>query len=139
MSVPEISVQIKNIPGQLVQLSAVLAEANISVSAIAASSAGKSGWVRMVVDNFKLAEEALSDCGYTVEVGEALAVRLFHDPDSLDTVLRILGDNRINVDYIYTCTHSEKDFQVFIIGVQSPGKAEQLLKAQRVEVVDFHC
>jgi hypothetical protein len=137
MSVPEISVQIKNMPGQLVQISAVLAEADINIRAIAASSSGKSGWVRLVVDNSKLAEEALEDCGYDVEVGEALAVRLYNEPGALDNVLRILADTKINVDYIYTYGTVENDFQIFIIGVQSPGKAEQLLKKQQVEITDI--
>ena len=139
MSVPEISVQIKNMPGQLVQVSAVLAEADINVRAIAASSSGKTGWVRLVVDNCKQAEEALEDCGYIVEVGEALAVRLYNEPGALDNVLRILADNRINVDYIYTYGTIEEEHQVFIIGVQSPGKAEQLLKARSVEVPEIRC
>lgn len=139
MSVPEISVQIKNMPGQIVQVSAVLAEADINIRAIAASSSGKSGWVRLVVDNCKLAEEALDDCGYDVEVGEALAVRIYNEPGALDNVLRILADERINVDYIYTYATQETDFQTFIIGVQSPGKAEQILKTHQVETCDIRC
>lgn len=139
MSVSEISVQIKNLPGQLVQLSAVLAESDINIRAIAASSSGKAGWVRLVVDNCKLAEEALEDCGYDVEVGEALAVRLYNEPGSLDNVLRILADARMNVDYIYTYATLESDHQTFIFGVQSPGKAEQLLKTHQVETCDIRC
>lgn len=139
MSVPEISVQIKNTPGQLVQISAVLAESDINIRAIAASSSGKSGWVRLVVDNCKLAAEALEDCGYDVEVGEALAVRLYNESGALDHVLRILSDSRMNVDYIYTYGTEEPDHQVYIIGVQSPGKAEQLLKKSQIEIADIRC
>jgi hypothetical protein len=139
MSVPELSVQIKNMPGQLVQVSAILAEANISIRAIAASSSGKTGWVRLVVDNCKLAEEALDDCGYDVEVGEAVAVRLYDEPGSLDNVLRILADAKMNVDYIYTCGGVGNEHQTFILGVQSPGKAEQLLKSRQVEISDIRC
>lgn len=139
MSVPELSVQIRNMPGQLVQISAVLAEANINIRAVAASSSGKQGWVRLVVDNCKVAEEALEDCGFDVEVGEALAVRLFNEPGAVDHVLRILSDARMNVDYIYMCGLLEEQHQIFIIGVQSPGKAEQVLKTHNIEMADIRC
>lgn len=139
MSVPELSVQIRNMPGQLVQISAVLAEANINIRGVAASSSGKQGWVRLVVDNCKGAEEALEDCGFDVEVGEALAVRLFNEPGAVDHVLRILSDAQMNVDYIYMCGLLEAQHQTFIIGVQSPGKAEQVLKAQHIEMADIRC
>lgn len=139
MSVTELSVQLKNTPGQLVQVTAILAEANITIRAIAASSAGKSGWVRLMVDNAKLAEEALEDCGFSVDVGEAVAVRLHDEPGALDSVLRILADAKFNVDYIYTCSAGTPDKQTFIIGVQSPGKAEKLLKSENVEISDIRC
>lgn len=139
MSVTEVSIQLKNTPGQLVQITAILAEANISIRAAAASSAGKSGWVRLVVDNSKIAEEALEDCGYIVEVGEAVAVRLTDEPGALDHVLRILADAAINVDYIYTCSAGTQEKQTFIIGVQSPGKAEKLLKSADIEISDIRC
>lgn len=139
MSVTELSIQLKNTPGQLVQITAILAEANISIRAVAASSAGKSGWVRLVVDNSKIAAEALEDCGYTIEIGEAVAVRLLDEPGALDHVLRILADAAINVDYIYTCSLGTQEKQTFIIGVQTPGKAEKLLKTERIELSDIYC
>lgn len=139
MSVSEISIQIKNTPGQLVQITAVLAESDINIRAVAASSSGKTGWVRLVVDNCKLAEEALQDCGYDVEVGEALAVRLHNESGALDHVLRVLADSRMNVDYIYTYDNVEDSHQIFIIGVQSPGKAEQVLSKAQIEIADIRC
>src|SRR4051794_40650606 len=100
MSVPELSVQLKNIPGQLVQITAILAEAGVSIKAVTASSAGKTGWVRFIVDKPKLAEEALEDCGVQADAGEALGILLPDEPGSLDHALRILSDQRMNVDYV---------------------------------------
>lgn len=138
MSVPELSIQIKNIPGQLVQISAILAEADINILAVAASSTGKTGWVRLVVDNSKMAEEALDECGYSVNVGESVVVRLQDEPGSLDTVLRVLSDNSVNVDYIYTYSGQDDGAQLFIIGVQTPGKVEKILKAAHIEIADLN-
>ena len=136
MSVPELSIQIKNIPGQVSQITAILAEANVNIKAITASSTGKTGWVRIVVDNPKFAEEALDDCGYTVDTGEAIALYLPDEPGSLDRPLRLLADAAINVDYIYTCAVAAKG-QIVIIGVQTPGKAEKLLVKEGIRLADI--
>lgn len=134
MSVPELSIQIKNTPGQLMQITAILAEANVNIKAITASSAGKLGWVRMIVDNEKNAQEALEDCGYDVDVGEAIAIILHDEPGALDTPLRILADAKINVDYIYTSAPIADEYPIVIFGVQSPSAAERLLKKHHVKV-----
>ncbi|MCX7019846.1 MAG: ACT domain-containing protein [bacterium] len=134
MSVPELSVQIRNAPGQLVQVTTILAEAGVNVQGVTASSAGKTGWVHMVVDKAKLAEEALQECGISVETGEALAIMMPDEPGALDCALRLLSDRRINVDYIYTCLTGSKGKGMAILGVQSPGKVEKIFRENGIEL-----
>lgn len=137
MSVPELSIQIKNTPGQLVQITSIVAEAGVNIRGITASSAGKTGWVRLVVDQSKLAEEALEECGIPVDSGEALAILMTDEPGTLDHALRVLADERINVDYVYTCIEHKGGKSMTILGVQSPGKAEKLLIHHGVQVADL--
>jgi len=137
MSIPELAVQIKNVPGQLVQITTILAEAGVNIQGITASSAGKTGWVRAVVDKAKLAEEALEECGISVETGEAVAVLMTDEPGALDRALRILADEKINLDYIYTCVPAARqDKVVAVLGVQTPGRVEKLLKNNGIEIVE---
>jgi hypothetical protein len=134
MSVPEISVQLKNTPGQLVQVTAILAEAGVNIKAVTASSAGKTGWARFIVDKPKLAEEALEECGLQAEASEALAILLPDEVGSLDRALRLLADQRINVDYLYICPNRSPKTLV-ILGVQTPGKAEKLMQQNGIEII----
>lgn len=136
MSVPELSVQIKNVPGQLVQITTVLAEAGVNIRGITASSAGKTGWVHIAVDKPKIAEEALDECGFTSDTGEALAVLIDDEPGSLDHALRVLADNQVNLDYIYSCVGQISGRIIIVLGVQSPGKVEKLLHENGVATVD---
>ncbi|MGB9690674.1 MAG: ACT domain-containing protein [Candidatus Sumerlaeaceae bacterium] len=136
MSVTELALQIRNQPGQLVQVTTILAEVQINIRGITASSAGKTGWVRLVVDKPKQAQEALEDCGYQVEVGAAVAVLLQDEPGALDRALHILAENKINLDYIYTCVAGKAKKAVAILGVQTPSKVENLLKAQGIETLE---
>lgn len=135
MSVPELSVQLKNVPGQLVQITAILAEAGVNLLGISASATGKVAWVHMIVDSPKIAEEALEECGIAVDCGEAVAILMPHEPGSLDRALRVLADNRINLDYVYTCESDVDNRVMAILGVQTPGKIEKLLVESGVEVV----
>lgn len=136
MSVPELSVQIKNVPGQLVQITTILAEAGVNIRGITASSTGKIGWVHMIVDSPKVAEEALEECGISVDTGEALAILMPNEPGVLDRALRVLSDNRINLDYVYTCGEHQNGKAIAVLGVQSPGKVEKLLKQNGIDVAE---
>jgi hypothetical protein len=127
MPVPELSIQVKNQPGQIVRISTVLAQAHINVHGITALSTAKLGWVRMVVDDAKRAEEALESRGLTVEMGEAVAVMMHHEPGELDRALGILAEAKINLDYIYTCVERNAAMAMVILGVQSTDKVERLL------------
>lgn len=137
MSVPELSIQIKNIPGQMVKITTILAEAGVNIRGIAASSAGKFGWVRIIVDKTKEAEEALTDYGFAVETGEAVGVLLMDEPGTLDRALRVLADEKLNLDFIYTCLERDGDRVMAILGVQTPGKVERLFAKHHLKVVDF--
>ncbi len=137
MSVPEICVQIKNVPGQLVRVTTILADSGLSILGMTALATGKVGWVRIIVDNSKFALEALDDYGFTVELGEAVAVQLGDEAGSIDRALRILSDEKINVDYIYNIWERDTPEAVTVLGVQSPSKVEKLLKAEGFEVVDI--
>ena len=129
MSVPELSVQIKNSPGQLVRITTILAEAGVNIRGLAASSAGKVGWVRLLVDQTKVAEEALEECGIAVDTGEAVAVYLVDEAGAVDGALRTLADDKMNVDYVYTAGTGP--------GGATPGKAEKTLKAVGIEIADL--
>lgn len=137
MSVPELSVQIKNVPGQLVQITAVLAEAGVNVRGITASSAGKTGWVHVAVDHPKVAAEALDECGFSTDTGEALAVLVNDEPGSLDHALRVLADNKVNLDYIYSCVGRVGPKVMIVFGVQAPGKVEKILHKYGIETADI--
>ena len=137
MSVPEICVQISNVPGQLAAVTTVLAEAGVNIRGITALATGKVGWVRVIVDDSKVGLEALEECGFRVELGEAVAVRLSDEPGALDRALRALSDEKINLDYIYTILERAKEGPVTILGVQTPGKAERALKAREIAVLDI--
>lgn len=136
MSVTEIAVQIPNQPGQLVRLTSVLAEAKVNIRGITASSAGKSGWVRLVVDNPQKAEAALEELGLAPETGAAVAVKLIDEPGALDRALRVLADAKINLDYIYTCVGKQAHRAIAVLGVQTPSKVEKLLKEHGIEVLE---
>jgi hypothetical protein len=136
MSVTELALQIPNQPGQLVKVTTILADAQVNIRGITASSAGKNGWVRLVVDKPKQAQEALEEFGYQVEAGAAVAVLLVDEPGALDRALHILAEHKINLDYIYTCVAGKAKKAVAILGVQTPSKVESLLTAHGIEILE---
>lgn len=135
MSVTELSIQMKNQPGQLEQVTATLAQAKVNIRGIAAICTGKVGWVRMVVDDVEAAEAALEDRGITVESGLAVALMMPDEPGGLDRALRVIAQAGINIDYIYTCVERNAALVMVILGVQAPGKVEKLLSEHGLHLV----
>lgn len=135
MSVAELSVQLKNTPGQLAQVTNILAEGGVNILGMSATGAGKAGVARLVVDKPKLASEALEECGMEVESGEVVAILLDDESGSLDTALGVLGADRINLDYVYTCVRRVGGKVMAVLGTASPGKVERLLAEAGLRVV----
>ena len=57
-------------------------------------------------------------------------------PGGLHKVLKVLADNEIGVDYIYSTIRAKDDRAVIMIKVEDPAKAIEILKANDIRLVD---
>jgi hypothetical protein len=132
----ELAVEIPNQVGQLARIAEILAAAGVNMLGLAASSDGRTGWVRLTVDNAQSAEAALQSAGHDVEAQDALGLLLNNSPGTLCRALKTLQENNINIDYIYNCVHSVNGQVLTIIGVQQPTKAGEILTKAGFQVAD---
>ncbi len=77
-------------PGQLANVTSVLAKADISIRATTISTAGKSGVINLIVDDPKRAKKALDNAGLTVHLKNVLAVLIPDRPGGLDKLPQAL-------------------------------------------------
>ena len=118
MSLKQISVFVENKPGKMQHLTQVLADNNVDMRALSLAETSDFGIVRIIVDDVYAASTLLKDEGFIHSVNKVLGVAIPDEPGGLNTVLAILKDAQINVEYMYAfmggrdVTHAYMIFRV---------------------------
>lgn len=101
MKVEQLSIFLENRPGRLAEVTAVLAENNINLRALALADTLEFGVLRLITDRPEDARRALSEKGFSAQVTEVLAVEVPDKPGGLNQVLTAFGEAGVNVEYMY--------------------------------------
>jgi hypothetical protein len=102
MLAKQISVFVENRKGRLADITRLLAEHQIDISAISIADTANFGILRMMVDSPDRAFEIIHNAGYTVHTTEVIAVEVPDRPGGLNSVLNILDQENISVEYVYS-------------------------------------
>ena len=101
MSVTEISLFLENVEGQLYRVSSLLGESNINIRAITIADSEGVGVLRIVVDKPTNAMNILKRNGFIAQSTDVLALSVEDKPGGLAGILKVLSDNKLNVQYMY--------------------------------------
>ncbi len=101
MKVEQISIFLENKAGRLAEVTSALAEAGVNMKALALADTSEFGILRLIVDKYDAAKAALKAKGFTVGSTSVVAVGVSHTPGGLNSVLKILENKGINVEYMY--------------------------------------
>ena len=103
MPVKEIELTLKNEQGQLSLVSEILGSNGIDIIAFYVSTKGGQGNLRFVANDPDRAITVLKARGYRLRVEEVIACETPHHPGGLNSILKPLKKQDINVDYLYPC------------------------------------
>src|SRR5512146_1674510 len=92
-----VSVYVEDRIGELARTTKVLAEAGVSIRWVTIASGPRVGVIKLLVDRTETAQAALADHGYTVSLGEVLAVEVDDEPGGLARVAETLARHKLNV------------------------------------------
>ena len=101
MSVKQISVFIENKKGSLAEVTKFIADHNINLRALSIADTQDFGILRIITDNPDKARDMLKEEGYTVTATSVLAVALDDAPGSMASILGVLSDSDVAVEYTY--------------------------------------
>jgi len=125
--IKQISVFVDNKPGRLAAVTEKLYEKKINIRAFTIAEAGDFGIIRMVVDKTDEAYRALKEAGFTVGLTEVIAVEVEDEPGSLYKIAKALGEEGINIEYVYAFT-SEQHKALIIFRVSDTERAKKVLE-----------
>lgn len=128
MTVKQISVFLENRPGKLAEFTDVLSENNVDLRALSLAEAEDFGIARIIVNDVYNASTVLKDAGYVFSITKVLAVEMPDEPGALSKVMRILGNQEVNLEYMYAFTSRKKGTAYMILRVEDNQKAAEVLK-----------
>ena len=128
MSAKEINVVLKNEPGQFSVINEILDSNGINIIAFYVSTKGREGSLRFVANDPDKAATVLKARGYKVRVTDVIACETPNHPGGLNSILKPLKKEGINIAYIYPCIScgGEENTGILIIGA-SPSNRERIL------------
>jgi hypothetical protein len=133
MRVTQISIFLENTGGRIAEAASILAEAGINIRAMSLADTTDFGVLRLIVSDVDKAEKALKDKGFTVGKTNVVAVQVEDKPGGLHTILNILAQAEINVEYIYALLKEGKN-AVMIFRFDNTDNALRVLEANNIKI-----
>jgi hypothetical protein len=130
VNVQQLSIFIENKAGRLTEVSEVLGTADVNIRGFSVSDTAGFGIVRLVVDHPERGRDALVGAGFTVRTSEVLCIDLPDKPGGLASVLKMVSDAGVNIEYVYSLIAT-----YVVINVADIDKAVSLLENRPVALV----
>ena len=127
--IKQLSVFVENKPGRLAAVTEILYREKINIRAFTIAEAGDFGIIRMVVDRTEDAYSSLKEAGFTVTLTRVLGVVVEDEPGGLYRIAKALGDQGINIEYVYAFTYGG-DNALIILRVDDIEKAAKILESR---------
>lgn len=135
MTVKQISVFLENKPGKLAEFTKLLSDNNIDIRALNIAEASDFGIIRMIVEDVYNASTVLKDANYICSVTDVLAVEVKDQAGALASLITVLGDNGVNVEYMYALTTRKQDVAYMIIRPNDQKLAVEALNKAGMKIV----
>ena len=135
MKVEQISIFIENKTGRLAEVSGVLGDAGINIRALSLADTSDFGILRLIVDKTDEARTVLKEQGFTVSKTEVIAVEVPDRPKGLHSILAILDECGVNVEYMYAFVERSGDNAVIIFRFDDIDEAISVLQKNNVKII----
>jgi hypothetical protein len=133
MIIKQLSIFLEDKSGRLTELTRILAENDINITALSIADASDYGIIRMVVGRPELAVSVLKEKGFSVHLTDVACIVVPNEPGGLYHALKILADNNINIDYIYA--FATQSTASVVIRSESITKVIEVLQKNKLELL----
>ena len=134
MIIKQLSVFLENRAGRLTELTGILADNDINISAFSIADTTDFGILRVITGKPELAEKVLKENGFAVKITEVIGMIMPHKPGGLHKALQILTDNGISIEYMYAFASGDGRATA-VIRTDTPQKAIEVLQLHKMELL----
>ncbi len=134
MIIKQLSVFLENKTGRLTELTGILADNDINISAFSIADTADYGILRMIVGRPELAAQVLKEKGFTVKITDVVGMIIPNRPGGLHKALQIISDNNVAIEYMYAFASGESKATV-VIRADSLQKIIDVLQEHKMELL----
>lgn len=132
MKIKQISIFLENKRGRLLEATEALARAGINIRALSIADTSEFGILRLIVPEPDKAKDILEKNNFTVRENDVIAVQVVDSPGGLASVLKVLNDADINVEYIYAFVQKSGEKAVVVLKIEDLQKGIKVLSDKRI-------
>ncbi|MTK51962.1 ACT domain-containing protein [Paludibacter sp.] len=108
MLLKQLSVFLENKPGRITQVTKVLDEIGVNITAFNIADTSEFGILRMIVDNIDVALQALKAQGFSVRTTQVVGLVVPHQPGGMHQALEHVDKAGIEIEYMYAFAYNSK-------------------------------
>ena len=135
MAIRQLSAFLENKPGSMVVVTEALSRAGVDMRAMSVADTQDFGILRMIVSDPAAARSALQEEGILITENPVVAVGVPDEPGALTSLVRLLADREINVEYLYAFLAPVKGRAFVALRVPDAEAAEEILRAAGFDTV----
>ena len=135
MKIKQLSIFLQNRMGSLSKPLEVISNANVNIKAMCMADTSEFGILRLVVDNPLKGKEALEENNFLVKITDIIGVEMDDTPGGLTTVLNIIKEHEIDLEYLYAFTHEKAGKAILLLHSDELNKLIDVLKDNDIPLV----
>lgn len=128
MMIQQLSVFLENRPGQLCEVTELLAKNNVDMQALNIAETADYGILRLIVDTPQKAEAILREHGFIVRETPVVQAPVPDRPGGLNSVLRAIADADIDIEYMYSVLAQKNGLAYMVFRVDNVEKLDAILE-----------
>lgn len=127
MIIKQLSIFLENKSGRLSDVTRVLGENNINISALSVADTSEYGILRLIVGEPQKAHDLLKKEGFSVSLTEVICLIIPHESGALYKAVSILSSAGVGIEYMYAYAMDEKASVIMKVSEVNPA-IETLMK-----------
>jgi hypothetical protein len=116
----EVTLRLPNTPGAVAGVCRLLSEERVNITAMSLDPAGT---LRMILDNHVHGAAVLRDHHHQVTFHDVIVTSVPNAPGSLGSVLRLVADANVNLEYAYGGAAEGGPMATLVLGVSDAARA----------------
>ena len=135
MTIKQISLFMENKPGRLAAACKILRDAKINIVTLSLADTQQFGIVRLIVEDWERAKDALEKAHFAVNVHDVIAASVRDEPGGMAEILDVVEAAGVNIEYMYAFAARHGEEAILVFRFDDLDKAEKALTAAGRDVI----